>query len=274
MIEARYVSLDGSLGYVESAGEGPAVVCIHTAGQNGVQWRNTLLGLPALGYRVIVPDLPGHGRSDAARTGPVTDLGYYSEWVIRLIDELGLDRPYVMGCSIGGKIALDIASRIPERLAGAVCMGAQVDFTALPAGAAALERTIEDASSPARTDRTHFGTVAVCGRSLPPERVAHIAAMHRREDPIVTTSDLIGWYRHDIAGALPKISCPAYVVAGDDDFWLDLDQVRWTGSQIPGSRTLVLEGIGHYPMEEVDDFSAMAAGWLAELATGPAAAST
>lgn len=267
MIEAKYVSLDGSLGYVEAAGAGPPVFCIHTAGQSGVQWRRTLIGLSALGYRVIVPDLPGHGRSEPAVGGPVRDLGYYADWCIRVMDELALDRPYVMGCSIGGKITLDIATKISDRLSGVVAMAAHAE-RGRAADAAALERGSEDASSPSRTDRTYYGTLAVCGRTIPAQRVELIAAMHRREDPVITTSDLIGWFTHDVRDGLPGITCPTYFVVGDDDFWLNLDRVRWTGSQIPGARTLVLEGVGHYPMEELEDFPAIADGWLKELASG------
>lgn len=265
MIEAQYVHLNGSLAYVETAGEGPAVLCLHTAGQSGVQWRHTLGGLSELGYRVVVPDLPGHGRSEPAACGPVRDLGRYAEWCIDLIDALALDRPYVMGCSIGGKISLDIATRIPDRLSGVVAMAAQVDAPS-PGGVAGLERGLEDASSPSRTDRTYYGTLAVCGRTVPPDRVEMISAMHRREDPVVTTNDLIGWFSHDLRDRLGQITCPTYLVVGDDDFWLDLDQVRWTGSQVPGARTLVLEGIGHYPMEEVTGFPAVAHEWLTALA--------
>ena len=41
MIEASYLEVDGALAYVEQAGSGPAVLCVHTAGQSGVQWRHT-----------------------------------------------------------------------------------------------------------------------------------------------------------------------------------------------------------------------------------------
>lgn len=271
MIEARYLDLGGSLAYVEAAGEGPSVLCLHTAGQSGVQWRHALGDLSALGYRVIVPDLPGHGRSEPTVGGPVRDLSRYAEWCIALIDELVLDRPYVMGCSIGGKICLDIATRIPERLAGLVAMAAEV-AAPQPGGAAALDRGMEDASSPSRTDRTYYGTLAVCGRTVAPERVEMIATMHRREDPVITTSDLIGWFTHDLRDGIAMITCPTYLVVGDDDFWLDLDQVRWTGSQITGAHTLVLEGIGHYPMEEIPDFASVADGWLRTLAADSARA--
>ena len=264
MIEAQYLTLDDRLCYVESCGSGPSVLCIHTAGQSGVQWRETLLGLSQAGFRVIVPDLPGHGRSEPAANGPIQSLSDYADWCIRLIEALDLDRPFVMGCSIGGRITLDVAIKIGDHLGGIIAMAAK----AQPGGffsVAGLERGREDAASPSRADRTYYGTIAACGRNVPPERIALIAAMHRREDPEVTTSDLIGWFSHDITDSVSSIRCPAYVVVGDDDFWMDLDQVRWTGAQIPGSRTVVLEGIGHYPMEELEDFSVLAASWLNDL---------
>lgn len=264
MIEASYLTLDDRLVFVESCGSGPPVLCLHTAGQSGVQWRHTLTGLAREGFRVVVPDLPGHGRSEPSAGGPVQNLPEYAAWCLRLVDELGLDHPFVLGCSIGGRIALDMATRASDSLAGVVAMAAQ----AQPGGllsVGGLERSLEDASSPSRADRTFLGTVEACGRSVPTDRVALIAEMHRREDPYVTTADLIGWFSHDLTNDLHRIGCPTYVVVGDDDFWLDLDQVRWTSERIIGSRHVVLEGIGHYPMEEMADFVPVVSGWLRDL---------
>ncbi|NMI01397.1 alpha/beta hydrolase [Pseudonocardia sp. K10HN5] len=264
MIEARYLRIGGALAYVEQAGAGPAVLCLHTAGQSGVQWRHAIGELAALGYRVIVPDLPGHGRSEPAPGGPVDDLGRYAAWCVELIDRLGLDRPFVVGCSIGGKITLDIATRIGDRLAGVVAMAADAHTGGRP-GVRGLRRELSDVAAASRTDRTHLGTLAVVGRSVPAERAELIATMHRREDPAISTSDLIGWATHDLRAALGSIGCPAHLVVGADDLWLDADAVRWAAAQIPGARATVLDGIGHYPMEEIDGFARVLHGWLAEL---------
>lgn len=269
MIQSDYHRIDGVLASVQQAGEGPPVLCLHTAGQSGVQWRHTIGDLAARGYRVVVPDLPGHGRSEPAPDGPVRDLGVYAEWCRSLIAELGLRRPYVVGCSIGGKIALDLAARAGDGLAGVVAMAADARNSAV--GVRGLARELEDVAAPSRTDRTYFGTLAVVGRSVPPERAELIATMHRREDPAVSTSDLLGWAEHDLRAVLPSIPCPTRLVVGDDDLWLDPEQVRWAAGQIPGARFSLLEGIGHYPMEEVDGFAAMLQGWLAELAREAAA---
>jgi pimeloyl-ACP methyl ester carboxylesterase len=248
---------------VEIAGAGKPLVCLHTAGQNGVQWRAAIEPLAELGYQVMVPDLPGHGRSDPAPEGPVRDLGRYGDWCIALIEALGLDRPAVVGCSIGGKIALDLAVKTGSTLSGVVAMAADARNRKLRV--TALERELADVDAASRSDRTYYGTLAVLGRSVSAQRAERIALMHRREDPAVTTSDLIGWASHDVSDQLPAIACPVHLVVGEDDLWLDADDARSAAARIPDGRFTLLPGIGHYPMEELADFPALLHGWLREL---------
>ena len=270
MIEASYLEVEGGLAYVEQAGSGPAVLCLHTAGQSGVQWRHTTTALAARGYRVIVPDLPGHGRSEPAPGGPVTDLGRYAAWCQSLLTALDADQPFVVGCSIGGKITLDLATRMGDQLRGVVAMAASAGPGRI--GLAGLRRELEDVAAPSRADRTYFGTLAVVGSAVPPERAELIAQMHRREDPVVSTSDLIGWGGHDVRGELARATCPAHVVVGGDDLWVDAELVRATAAAMPAARFTLLEGIGHYPMEELADFASWLDARLVELVGMPAVA--
>jgi pimeloyl-ACP methyl ester carboxylesterase len=266
-MHAEYAAVGGTLAFVEQHGDAadPPVLCLHTAGQSGVQWRHVAPALAARGHRVVVPDLPGHGRSEPAPGGPVADLGVYAAWCLELADHLGLERPAVVGCSIGGKVALDVATRAPERLAGVVAMAADA-WTGGRPSARGLRRELSDVAAPSRTDRTHLGTLAVLGRGVPPGRAQLIATMHRREDPAVSTSDLLGWTSHDLRDALPRIACPAHLVVGEDDLWLDVARVRWAAERIPGARCTVLPGVGHYPMEEIEGFDGVLDGWLRDLA--------
>lgn len=263
MIESLYLELDGALAFVEQCGEGRPVLCLHTAGQSGVQWRHTTRRLAELGHRVIVPDLPGHGRSEPAATGPVTDLAEYATWCLELLRVLEAQDPFVVGCSIGGKIALELAVGAGAELAGVVAMAADAHNTR--SSVSGLRRELQDSAAPSRSDRTQLGTLAVVGRSVPEDRAELIAAMHRREDPVVTTSDLIGWASQDLRARLPQIPCPTHLVVGEDDIWLDAADVLWAAEQIPCARATVLEGIGHYPMEEVEGFADVLHGWLGDL---------
>lgn len=249
--------------YVEIAGEGPDVFCIHTAGQSGAQYRNLVEELPALGYRVVVIDLPGHGRSRPAPGGPVEDLHEYAEYCWAAMSALELSMPFVVGCSIGGKIALDLSVHHGEALAGVVAMEVDAHNGAL--SVAGLRRSMSDAASPSQGDRTYFGTLASLGTNVPDDRASEIALVHRREDNIVTSSDLIGWTTHDLRGRLGSVTCPVLVVAGSDDFWIQLAVAEETAQMIPRGEFLRLDGVGHYPMEEIDGFSATLAGWLERL---------
>ncbi|WP_283193443.1 alpha/beta hydrolase [Rhizobium sp. AN80A] len=271
MMRAAYRQIDGSLSFHEDIGEGQPVLCIHTAGQGGVQWRHVGAALAARGYRVIVPDLPGHGRSELPRSGAVQNLVDYAAWCGRLIDELELERPYVVGCSIGGKIAIELACSRGATLSGAIAMAADAGM-AKGAGermSRGLVRELEDSAAASRSDRTYFGTLAVVGRKVPEERRRLIADMHRREDPIVSNSDLIGWASFDAWSRLRSARCPVHMVAGDDDLWIDADAVKRTAAAMPQARFTLLDGIGHYPMEEMEGFDELLDRWLKELSTIP-----
>jgi pimeloyl-ACP methyl ester carboxylesterase len=263
MIRAEYHELDGAIGFAEVAGDGVPLLCIHSAGQSGVQWRDVLHELPAHGFQVIVPDLPGHGRSENPAGGPVTDLAYYASWVAGLLDRLGVAAPAVVGCSIGGKIALQLA--LDDGVAPRAVVAMAADARNRRFSVSGLERSFEDAASPSRADRTYFGTLACVGRSVQGDRAERIAAMHRREDPVVSTADLLAWTTHDLRDHLAGIRCPVRLVAGEDDFWIDLEDTRWAADQIADCTYDQLAGIGHYPMEEIPGFPELLVEWLREL---------
>ncbi|HLR45180.1 MAG TPA: alpha/beta hydrolase, partial [Brevibacterium sp.] len=224
------------------------------------QYRDAARELTAHGYRVIVPDMPGHGHSEQGPGGPVTDLGDYARFCIRVLDALEVDRPVVVGCSIGGKISLDIGIRMVERARAVIAMAANADRGQISIGA--MRRELNDISTPSRSDRTYWGTRAVVGSAVPEARRELIARMHRREDPDISHSDLIGWGTHDIFDRLPEITAPAHLVAGSGDLWIDPESVRRAAAQIPGAQYTLLEGIGHYPMEEMADFAPVLDGWI------------
>lgn len=255
------------MGFVQDAqpddANGIALLLLHTAGQSGVQWRAAVRPLTDLGYRLLVPDLPGHGHSEPAAKGAVRDLAEYADWLVTVLDLLGAPVPIVVGCSIGGKIAQELAVRPDPCLRAVVSMCAEAG----PGGIdlRALERDLEDSAAAARSDRTHLGTRAVVGRAVSEERVALIARMHCREDPLVTTSDLIGWASHDVLSRLPAVTCPITFVAGEDDLWVHPPAVRRASELTPDGAFVLLEGCGHYPMEELDDFAARLHGWITDM---------
>lgn len=264
---AHHLDIDGRLGHVQEVvpdrANGTCLLAVHTAGQSGVQWRDVLSELGDLGYRVLVPDLPGHGHSEPAPEGPVTDLDEYAAWLVRVLDLLAAENTVVVGCSIGGKVAQSLAVTYGDQLLGAVSMCAEAGPG--KGKLSALRRELEDSAAAARSDRTHLGTRAVIGRKVSRERAALIARMHCREDPEVSNSDLIAWCRHDVRERLADVGCPMTFVAGEDDLWVDSQAVAWAATQVPDADYVFLDGYGHYPMEEIDGFGSLLDSWVTKL---------
>ncbi|TSD97451.1 alpha/beta hydrolase [Gordonia rubripertincta] len=282
MIEARYLEIQGALAFVEivtpdptTPGQRiidiPTVLCIHTAGQSGVQWRRAAQGIADRGYRVIVPDLPGHGRSEPCSTGPITSLADYADWLTTALRLLDIEKPYVIGCSIGGKLTLELATRPEYPLAGAIAMAAETGPGRVKI--AGLRRELEDVAGPARAERTYLGSLASVGRAVPAAQAHLIGLMHKREDPEISSSDLIGWGSHDVRERLSDLTCGLHLICGADDPWISVDAVRLAAAEIneldgPRAQFTELQGYGHYPMEELPDFGTRADAWLRSLPAG------
>ena len=124
-IVGRYLRLevDGKAHrvYFEEAGSGIPLLCLHTAGSDGRQYRG-LLNDPRItkNYRVIVFDMPWHGKSSPPAGWENEDYRLttdsYTGLIMSVARALGLERPVVMGCSIGGRIVLDLALKYAREL--------------------------------------------------------------------------------------------------------------------------------------------------------------
>lgn len=98
--------------WYESHGEGPAVLLIHGLGSSGRDWEPQL---PALrDFRVVTVDLRGHGRSSRAPV-PIS-IAHFSADLSALLAHLGIDSAHVVGLSLGGGVAFQLALDDPDRV--------------------------------------------------------------------------------------------------------------------------------------------------------------
>ncbi len=253
-IQGFYVEVGGHRLYLDTAGAGEkAMLLIHTAGQQSLQWRFVLPYFASRGYRVIAPDLPGHGKSLLKDFQPLTTIHSFAEILWQLIQVLKLNRPIILGCSIGGNITLDMALHHGGGLhAGIACQSASRTPT-FPHRA--IDMGLEDSGIPSYSDQGSLGGLSACGSRALPQRVAEILWTRRMGDPKIYYSDLQAWTTHDIHSGLHKISCPVLVVWGNEDYFVPFHLAEETVRGIPGAQMAVLEGIGHYPHIETPDFN-------------------
>jgi pimeloyl-ACP methyl ester carboxylesterase len=95
-------------------GEGDPLLILHGWGSSSDSWQEVQKILSNNGYKVIVPDLPGFGKS--APPKEVWGVRNYSDFIISLIKKLELSQFFLLGHSFGGRIAIKFANRYPERL--------------------------------------------------------------------------------------------------------------------------------------------------------------
>jgi lipase len=105
--------------------DAPPVVCLHGVTAHGERFMQLAEERWAAHFRVIAPDLRGHGRSGWE---PPWDFGTHVADLIETIDDLGLERPDWVGHSFGGRLVLELAARHPERIRRAVLLDPAIDI--------------------------------------------------------------------------------------------------------------------------------------------------
>lgn len=235
--------------YFESAGQGQTVLCLHTAGSDSRQFRYLLEDEELTSrYRFVAFDLPWHGRSDPpedwATTTYALETGTYAETILAFMDELGLDRPILMGCSMGGAIALYMASCHGGRFSG-VC--------ALEGGLGNPGRFVPWTNH-LEVDHSHFLTSWVGGLMAPssPSGPRNQTLWgYAQSGPGVYQGDTY-FYSTDLpkqAAALTPATCPLWVFNGEYDYSATTEMSREAATRL-GGELVEMKGSGHFPMSE------------------------
>jgi pimeloyl-ACP methyl ester carboxylesterase len=240
--------------YVEEAGQGIPLVCLHTAGADNRQWRH-LLNDEAVTrhYRVLAFDMPWHGKSLPPAGWQdeeyrLTARGYV-DLIRTFIRTLGLARPVVLGCSIGGKIVLELA-RLHAGEFRALIGLESADYQA---------PWYDDTGWLHRPD-VHGGEVAgalmsgLIAPQSPSETRWDTLWMYMMAGPGVFKGDLF-FYRadgdfRDRVSRIDTSQCPLYLLTGEYDFSCTPEDTQRTAAQIKGARVTVMKEIGHFPMSE------------------------
>lgn len=123
-LDERTVHVASKPIFVTEAGAGPAVVMLHGGGPGASGVSNYSRNIDALAahFRVIVPDMPGYGRS-VKGVDHDDPFGYLADTIRGLMDKLGLDTAHLIGNSYGGAAALRLTLDTPHRVAKLVLMG-------------------------------------------------------------------------------------------------------------------------------------------------------
>ncbi|WP_051683604.1 alpha/beta fold hydrolase [Blastococcus sp. URHD0036] len=256
----RYVHLDidgvDHRVYYEEAGSGIPLLCQHTAGSDGRQWRHLLEDERVTSrFRVISYDLPFHGKSL-----PPTGIAWWAQKYrltretlmqvpMGLTDALGLDRPAFIGSSVGGMLALDLGRYHPDLFRAVIsCEGA------LHLGTGAREddpgQVVEMGEDPA----VHAASMMAWMAATAPEAYRQETRLgYAQGAPGIFPGDLYYFtVDHDLRGQghlLNTPECPVYMLTGDYDI-ATVAASEQTAKEIPGVHFELMTGLGHFPMSE------------------------
>ena len=123
-LREQTITVAGKTMFVAEAGDGPPVVLLHGGGPGASGVSNYSRNIDALAkqFRVIVPDMPGYGRSTKG-VDQSDPFGYLADMIRGLLDELGVGTADLIGNSYGGAAALRLALETPHRVGKLVLMG-------------------------------------------------------------------------------------------------------------------------------------------------------
>jgi branched-chain amino acid transport system permease protein len=239
-IESKQVLVLGKkINYVES-GQGTPVVLVH--GNTGsLRWWSLVMDLP--GCRTIALDMPNFGRSEALE---VADIDVYADHVAAFIKALGLQKPVVVGHSLGGGVVMSMAARNPE-LAKAIVL---ID-SASPAGL--------------KTPEEHYPYIEMyrTNRELLRKGLASVTPSLKNEallDSLVDDAMLMAGLafsgnaraleRFDYRGKAGAFKGPVLVIWGRKDIIITEAMARDTAAAYGHGRLEILDGVGHSVMVE------------------------
>ena len=259
-ITGRYLYLDVNgveyRVYLEEAGTGIPLVCQHTAGSDGRQFRH-LLEDPEITsrFRVIAVDLPYHGKSlppDSVRYWE-QEYKLRKDWFmtywVNLCHALELDQPVYMGCSMGGHLAGDLALNYPDEFRA--CIGLEASCWS-----GNMEQLIDKWWHHPRlsNESKPAAMLSLCSPNAPEQRVRETVWMYSQGAPVVFSGDL-NYYgiEHDLRETAQNIDtskCMLYVLSGDYDWSAYPAAARELADKVPGATHTLMEGLGHFPMSE------------------------
>jgi pimeloyl-ACP methyl ester carboxylesterase len=274
MSEVKYLELHGDRVAYQDVGSGEALLLLHGMAGSSDTWRAVIPQLSKK-YRVVAPDLLGHGQSAKPRGD--YSLGAFAVSLRDLLDELGITRATIVGHSLGGGVAMQFVYQHPDYcqrliLISSGGLGPDVGWTLRLLSAPGAELVLPAiAPRPVLTVgnklRSWFSSVGIQSpRGAEMWNAYSSLSDSKTRQAFLRTLRSVVDYRGQAVSALNRLhltsDLPTMAVWGDRDQIIPVDHAYAAQAARPGSRLEVLTGVGHFPQVErpselvdlIDDF--------------------
>lgn len=271
LLRSSFVEAGGYRLHHTSAGSGAPLVLIHGLGSGGyMEWRHNLADLGRK-WHVLAPDLPGFGRS--AKPDVAYGVPLFADALEAYLDALGLSRVDLVGTSLGGRVAIELALRRPGRIRRLVLVNAlgvgraapkpYYPLVALPRLGEAVLGAIRLGLHrlPPRTLRrftgTHTASSTPAQDGFEEDYLAHLRELHAAEGYhrayLATVRSLarpLIYARSDQTEPLARSAVSIGLLWGELDPLFPVQLARRAHSLLPGSSLRVIKGAGHTPQAQ------------------------
>lgn len=233
--ESGYVEHDGARIWYAVYGSGPPVILLHGGLGHSGNWGYQLPALLRAGYRVVLVDSRGHGRSTRDARPYTYEL--MASDVLAVMDAAGIDRAAVVGWSDGACIALILGTSVPERIAGVFFFACNMD----PSGT----KEMEDSPLLGRCFKRHAQDYARL--SATPDHfdaLCEAVGQMQRTQPNYTAADLA------------RVRVPVVIAHSERDEFIKRDHAEYLAESIPGAELTILSGVSHFaPLQRPEQFN-------------------
>ncbi len=239
---------------------GVDVMLIHGAGFDHTAWRFQTRYLAGRGYRVLAPDLPGHGTSDGPTLGSIEEM---AEWLGEFAGALGAERPVLVGHSMGSYIGLQRATQAPGSVLALVMVGTtdrmRVHPELLDAAAQRDHHAIDLMIGWMHTGLHRYG-----GHRSAGSWTAGTARRTLERNLAALGSDLAACNAFDPTSA--DVECPVLIVSGGADRMTQAAAAERLADLIDSHEHVVLDGAGHMALyERAEDVNAALLRFLSQV---------
>jgi pimeloyl-ACP methyl ester carboxylesterase len=263
-----FVDAGGIRTFSLSAGPRDAlpVVLLHGLGATNASLLPTLWDLAA-DHRVLAPDLPGHGASAAPRGA--YDARFFARWLAAFLDEVGVGSAVLLGNSLGGRVALEVALLEPGRVRGLVLLAPAVAFRRLRQFVPAVRLARPELAALPLPMTRGMARVTLRRMFAQPSRLTaqsydaaageFVRVYRRAGHRVAFFSCLRQIYLDDAFGdagfwrRLPSLAPPALFVWGARDRLVPAGFARHVAAALPGAVSVVLDDCGHVPQFELPE---------------------
>ena len=262
MAEMRYLEVNGDRIAYRDEGQGETLVLVHGMAGSSATWRELIPRL-APDYRVVAPDLLGHGASD--KPGSDYSLGGFAVWLRDFMDALGIARATVVGQSLGGGIAMQFAYQHRQRCERLVLIGSsglepELNWTLRVLSAPGAElvlpvvapQPVLDVGNRIRSLMASAGVHLPGGTELW-NTYSSLADGATRRAFLRTLRSVVDYRGQAVtAMARPHLAAqlPVLLIWGERDRVVPVSHGYAAHEALPGSRLTVLADVGHFPHVE------------------------